>query len=315
MGKFNLSYWIRTLLQRVGALEAALGSNSPDDWENTVTDIRALTGYANEDIVGCYANESIYKFDTASTATDNGTTVLCPSNITPPATGRWLVNKRFSLTTHTHANLQPVPSSFNSGRFASYNTIGILEDSGTGANDFVAADPNKQLSEENFTSTHKQKLEGLPEAADFSSRMSKIAEPTTDQVGKFIKVSASGDSEVSTESEITVHQDKLGAITEKTADFTIDATVHAAYSYTINPTGSAIALEFVNVPANKAVTVMVELVNGKGADVSITWTGINASDWGDNLSLPTLPNGKTYTVSCTFFGTARRMINFIKKGA
>lgn len=93
---------IQNLLQRLGVLETQQGTIPPAEDYNTIADIRALTTYSNEDRIFCLENQIIYIFNAASTATDNGTTILKPTNIDTGDPGRWVFDKQLALKDHTH---------------------------------------------------------------------------------------------------------------------------------------------------------------------------------------------------------------------
>lgn len=56
----------------------------------TVPEARAYTDHSDPDIIFVQSLNQFFSFESTSTAADNGTTVLIPDDITPPAPGRWL---------------------------------------------------------------------------------------------------------------------------------------------------------------------------------------------------------------------------------
>ena len=58
-------------------------------WYSALNDIRGVQILTNGVTIGCYANNALYKFNTASTSTDNGTTVIKPYSVANASAGRW----------------------------------------------------------------------------------------------------------------------------------------------------------------------------------------------------------------------------------
>lgn len=69
--------------------------SAPNNWLQTIADLRAFTDYDNGDDLGVYANFNVYQFDSSSLATDDGDTVVKPNDKTVGQAGRWLVMKQF----------------------------------------------------------------------------------------------------------------------------------------------------------------------------------------------------------------------------
>ena len=85
------------------------------------------------------------------------------------------------------------------------------------------------------------------------------------------------------------------------SNFAIDLDKTKKLKYTL--TGD-LTITIQNGLADKAVTLALILVNNKGSDLTLTWSGISSSNWlnrGDQLT--TLVNGKTYVVVITSGGS------------
>jgi len=100
---FN-SKLLQWILTRLGVLETQQGTIPPAEDYNTVADVRAITSHTGGDRIFCLENQIIYAFDDASLATDNGSTILKPTNINVGDPGRWVFEQQLALKDHTHAD-------------------------------------------------------------------------------------------------------------------------------------------------------------------------------------------------------------------
>ena len=176
---------------RIGNLETTVGAIPPAEDYNTVADIRAIEGYSDEDRAFCLENQIIYVFDESSTASDNGSTVLCPDDITPPDPGRWLFDQQLALKVHAHSEyaekiLNPLQT-----RFLVSDDEGNPQESDYSANSFAPTDHDH---DEDYASAAQ--LQVLSDAVDavneaFDDKMDKI-EPTEGQVNDIAIVNSDG---------------------------------------------------------------------------------------------------------------------------
>jgi hypothetical protein len=200
MTSFTQSPKILNHENRITALESDLGSGAPDNWYNTIADIRAITGYSDEDTVGCYANESIYTFDAAETTADDGENYLTPDDIAEPDPGRWVKQKRFSLVGHNHDDKMDKPAAAQQGRIAVFNDSKEVVDSGKLPSEYVEKDGDKVLSDKNYSSSDKTKLINLPTNDELSTslgnKMNKITGMVAGDVGKMLIVNSEGQAEM-----------------------------------------------------------------------------------------------------------------------
>lgn len=198
MSSFTQSPKILNHENRITALESDLGSGAPDNWYDTIADIRDITGYSDGDTVGCYANESVYTFVAAETTSDDGDNYLTPDDITEPDPGRWVKQKRFSLVGHNHDDKMDKPSSAQEGRIAVFNDSKEVVDSGKLPSNYVEKDGSKVLSDNNYTDEEKNKLAALPTNDDLNTslgnKMNKITGLVAGDVGNMLTVDSDGDA-------------------------------------------------------------------------------------------------------------------------
>jgi hypothetical protein len=136
---FGSKLWLG-ILSRIGILETYQGTIPPAEDYNTVADIRALTSHTAGDRTFCLENQIIYIFNAVSTATDNGSTILKPGDITVGNPGRWVVEQQMALKNHTHTEYGAKVAAPLQTRFlvsdAAGNPVEGLNDSSS----FAAAD-------------------------------------------------------------------------------------------------------------------------------------------------------------------------------
>lgn len=180
---------------RLTTLEAA-GVSLASQY-NTIADIRAITGYAGGDRAFCLENRRIYEFDATSTLVDNGTTVLRPDDTDSGQTGRWLEDVLLAPANHTHADLQPVPSSYTQGNLAVFDADGKLVDALKKIADFVQ-DPDYVHTDNNYTDAAKGKMANVPANtnSELAAKISKLTGLTSGDVGKMIIIKADGSIEL-----------------------------------------------------------------------------------------------------------------------
>ena len=85
-----------------------------DDIVLSISALRALTGYSNDDQTLVNDNNGLYGFDSTDTGVDDGDLIVIPDDITHPAPGRWLKLKILvdTMTTGVLGDLiSPVVSS------------------------------------------------------------------------------------------------------------------------------------------------------------------------------------------------------------
>jgi hypothetical protein len=71
------------------------GGGLPSTWEQDAAAIRALTVHDNGMDVGNYATNTIYEYDAAATAADDGDVYLKPNDVGSGDAGRWIKKKTF----------------------------------------------------------------------------------------------------------------------------------------------------------------------------------------------------------------------------
>lgn len=204
---FKNSVVIQEIWAVLTTLLAEAGSSSPDNWEATIADLRAVTGYAADDFMGVTASETIYQFDSTATDPDNGETVITPNDITEPAAGRWLKVLRFSLAGHSHNEKADKPSETSDNEIALFDAAGNLKKSNKLLSAFVEAVEGMDLSQNSFTNELLTKLNDLPSASTLTSDLNKkLPVPTfaIGNVGKLLTLGSDGQLVVTTIDPATI---------------------------------------------------------------------------------------------------------------
>jgi len=200
--KFGLSaiiVWFKTQVDFL--LNSVLGASI--GFEDTKADIRAITGYSDEDYVGCFENNFTYQFDAALTTADNDNTILTPDDITEPAPGRWVKVNEYSTVGHGHSQYANKVGSPTTGDFAGLDANGDLIDSGKKPADYydktvlptegnlVEYGPGDTLVDSGVAA------DDVVTEADIDDKMDKISGVVGGDVGKILTVDGDGNADMS----------------------------------------------------------------------------------------------------------------------
>lgn len=177
----------RDLEQRIEGLELS-GTGSPDTWKTNKTALRAETTHNDGDIVGVLPN-FVYKYDAASTATDDNDIYITPDDVT--GAGRWVRQVVFAEVNHSHpekVDKVDIPA-FNFLKWDNNNDE--IVDSGFNEASFVQ-DETYVKTDNNFTDNYKNQLDNLPSSFDPDTKIDRITGIVAGNVGEITTVTADG---------------------------------------------------------------------------------------------------------------------------
>lgn len=185
---FNSKLW-QAILQRLGVLETSVGSIPPAEDYNSIADVRAETVHLDGDRIFCLENQIVYIFDDTSTAPDDGSLVLKPTDIDSGDPGRWVFEQQLALRDHTHDDKADKITAPNTTRFLQANSGGNPVEGNYSANSFAAASHTHEYASAGDITNLEAAIDALDlEVAD---KMDKYAVLETD-VGKPAVFDANG---------------------------------------------------------------------------------------------------------------------------
>ncbi|MBA7576185.1 hypothetical protein ES708_18022 [subsurface metagenome] len=196
MGSFRDSPDISEAFDRIGDLEAQMGSATPDAWYEDIPALRAETVHVNGDLAGVLVvaagyNNSVYEYDASSSEADNGITVIKPNDVSED--GRWILQVSFALANHNHSEKVEISGSVPPGNFITINADGKIANTTFNGSSFVEVVAGKGLSANDYTDAEKAKLAGLPADIDVDDKMDKIT-PTTGNLNNLVAIDDQGNA-------------------------------------------------------------------------------------------------------------------------